>query len=106
MERNTTDQCAWKPDDDGIYHTDCGHEFVFIDDGPTQNHMMFCCYCGKALFDDTRCGQVRYCDATDEYQTCRLFPKHAGPHIFGSDASNVQSPREKQDAHIAEFGKP
>ena len=78
--------CKWSPDDDGIYHSDCGEEFVFTDDGPTQNHMAFCCYCGRTLFDDTRCGQVRWLEDEDKMQVCRLFPKHAGDHEFGDEA--------------------
>jgi hypothetical protein len=42
-------ECCWKPDDDGVWATDCGQEFVFIDAGPKENHMRFCCYCGKPL---------------------------------------------------------
>ena len=41
--------CDWTPDDDGIYETTCGHSFVFTDDGPVENKMVFCCYCGARL---------------------------------------------------------
>jgi hypothetical protein len=46
-------ECAWTPDDDGIYQTGCGHSFTFDTDGPTENHQHFCGYCGKSLVDCT-----------------------------------------------------
>lgn len=39
--------CGWTSDDDGTYHTGCGHAFVLNDGTPTENSMRFCCYCGK-----------------------------------------------------------
>ena len=42
-------ECVWRPDDDGVYHTTCGNAFTFIDAGPKENHMTYCCYCGKGL---------------------------------------------------------
>lgn len=41
--------CAWAVDEDGIWHTECGREFTFIDDGPRENRFSFCCYCGGEL---------------------------------------------------------
>lgn len=32
-----------------IWETDCGEAFVFETDGPKENKMKFCCYCGKPL---------------------------------------------------------
>lgn len=46
-----TSQCEWKQDDDGIWHTQCGRSFEFIDDGPTENKFRFCCYCGAELVE-------------------------------------------------------
>ena len=42
-------KCAWTPDDDGVYHTGCDNAFTFIDAGPKENQMEFCCYCGGTL---------------------------------------------------------
>lgn len=47
--RAAAEGCAWTPDDDGIYHTTCGNAFTFIDAGPQENKMGYCCYCGKGL---------------------------------------------------------
>lgn len=44
-----TDACEWKQDFDGNYDTDCDQSFTMIDGTPTENHMRFCCYCGKGL---------------------------------------------------------
>lgn len=46
-----TDSCAWSQFDAGgdTYGTDCGHEFSLVVDGPYENEMRFCCYCGKSL---------------------------------------------------------
>jgi hypothetical protein len=43
--------CAWAVDEygDGIWTTSCGKEFVFTDDGPTENNFWFCHNCGKRL---------------------------------------------------------
>lgn len=41
--------CHWKVDEDGNYDTDCGEKYCFIDDGPIENGMKFCCYCGAEL---------------------------------------------------------
>lgn len=41
--------CTWTPDDDGNWETDCDQEFVFMDGGPDDNNMRFCCYCGRKL---------------------------------------------------------
>jgi hypothetical protein len=42
-------ECTWKDDDDGVWETSCGGAFVFTTDGPTENNMRFCPYCGKRL---------------------------------------------------------
>ena len=41
--------CKWMEDEDGNWFTDCGEGFTFIDGGPTENNMGYCCYCGKTL---------------------------------------------------------
>jgi hypothetical protein len=41
--------CLWREDADGNWSTICGNEFVFIEDGPQENHFSFCPYCGLAL---------------------------------------------------------
>lgn len=43
--------CQWVADDDGVYHTGCVNAFTFIDAGPKENHMKFCCYCGGNLVE-------------------------------------------------------
>lgn len=42
-------RCEWIPDKDGVYDTGCGNQFVFMDSGPRENRMQFCCYCGALL---------------------------------------------------------
>ena len=41
--------CNWGEDDAGVWETDCGHSFEFIDGGPDENGFSFCPYCGKRL---------------------------------------------------------
>lgn len=41
--------CRWIEDEDGVWNTDCANKFVFIEAGPNENHMFFCCYCGRTL---------------------------------------------------------
>lgn len=47
MKRRFT--CLWAEDEDSIWQTSCGSSFEFIDGKPSDNHMKFCCYCGKEL---------------------------------------------------------
>jgi len=35
--------------DSSLWHTACGDAFCLVDDGPKENGMKFCCYCGKPL---------------------------------------------------------
>lgn len=44
-------RCAWTQDEDGTYHTDCGHAFEFTDGTPTENGILFCGYCGAPILD-------------------------------------------------------
>jgi hypothetical protein len=43
------DKCVWTEDEDGIWSTDCKNDFLFIDGGPDDNKMKFCCFCGLPL---------------------------------------------------------
>lgn len=41
--------CFWKPDEDGVFHTDCGKSFFFDTAGPRENGFQFCPYCGDEI---------------------------------------------------------
>jgi hypothetical protein len=43
--------CKWTfpGDDDGVWSTECGEEFVIIDGEPFDNDWKYCIYCGKTL---------------------------------------------------------
>ena len=43
--------CKWEDasSEDGAWSTSCENMFVFIVDGPVENGMKFCPYCGKHL---------------------------------------------------------
>jgi hypothetical protein len=43
--------CLWShaDDDTDVWETSCGHAFTIIDGTPGDNHMEFCCYCGRPL---------------------------------------------------------
>lgn len=45
----TQEICEWIQDSDGNWETDCDDMFVFETGSPADNHMHFCCYCGKKL---------------------------------------------------------
>ena len=47
------ENCEWKEADidRGEWWTSCGEAFVFIDGGPVDNKMRFCCYCGRRLVE-------------------------------------------------------
>jgi hypothetical protein len=44
--------CTWTEDSDGNWETDCGETFILNDGTPKENHMKFCCYCGKPLKEE------------------------------------------------------
>lgn len=41
--------CSWNEDAGGFWETSCGEAFVFTADGPVENGMRFCPYCGRSL---------------------------------------------------------
>ena len=46
------DGCLWEPEDDpdvSWWNTSCGQAWSFTTDGPKENGMNFCHYCGKPL---------------------------------------------------------
>lgn len=43
--------CEWAEDDEGAWDTQCGERFIFSADGPTENGMHYCCYCGRPLVE-------------------------------------------------------
>lgn len=54
MTGNVTVMCAWEqenddPEDTNNWHTNCGNDFILIEDGPLDNGMKYCCYCGKEI---------------------------------------------------------
>lgn len=53
-------KCRWTQTESGQYDTACGNCFEIMEGSPTENHMKFCCYCGKPLVD------VPYVEETDD----------------------------------------
>lgn len=41
--------CLWTPDPDGHWDTGCDNRHILLDGAPADNHMAYCCYCGKTL---------------------------------------------------------
>lgn len=43
--------CVWMQEVDsyGCYHSACGGSFMFNDGGLKENHIDYCCYCGKEI---------------------------------------------------------
>lgn len=48
----TWGQYSYSDTDCGNWQTDCGQDFCFIEGGPKDNLMQFCCYCGKPLREE------------------------------------------------------
>lgn len=48
--------CTWREDvgcdGESLWDTDCGNVFCFMADGPKENEMQFCCYCGGRLVEE------------------------------------------------------
>lgn len=47
-------ECTWTEDDNGAWHSECGHLFETTDGGPAENNMRHCCFCGRALIGRRR----------------------------------------------------
>ena len=48
-------ECAWTcyvDTDSTAWNTECGRAFELNEGGPVDNHMKFCCYCGKTVIED------------------------------------------------------
>ena len=63
--RSSSTTCQWTQNEDGAWESACGHRWEFIEGGPTENGMKFCCYCGKPLVD------VPYIEERDDEETGR-----------------------------------
>lgn len=46
---NRASKCRWTEDEDGLWHTECGREWQFTDDGPLENRARYCIECGGAI---------------------------------------------------------
>jgi hypothetical protein len=44
----TFDSVEWEANK---WDSDCGESYYFVDGGPDENKMKFCCYCGKSLIE-------------------------------------------------------
>ena len=48
--RRRTRRCGWKSDEDGVWHSNCGREWVSEAGGtPWEHGMVFCYGCGRRL---------------------------------------------------------
>ena len=52
--------CTWSQNKNGVYETECGKKYEFVNDGPIENGIAFCCYCGKKLVEERMVG-FRFC---------------------------------------------
>ena len=43
------ESCEWKFDEEDYWETACGHYWCFLADGPKENGVKFCPYCGKEV---------------------------------------------------------
>lgn len=43
--------CRWVEHEDGYWDTACDKVFEVSEGGPRENHMLFCCYCGRPLVE-------------------------------------------------------
>lgn len=54
-QASTVPECEWSHDSNedmyGTWHTKCGSSFVLNEDGPAENRMNHCCYCGGKLIE-------------------------------------------------------
>ena len=41
--------CTWTWEEEGTWNTSCAHQFVVNEGTPSENGMVYCCYCGRKL---------------------------------------------------------
>lgn len=46
--------CKWTQgnldyNEEEVFYTECGCEFIMLQGTPTENDFLFCCYCGNIL---------------------------------------------------------
>jgi len=47
-------KCLWTEKDhldDHYWVTECGHIFTFVTGSPWENEMVYCCFCGRVLWE-------------------------------------------------------
>ena len=50
MSKQSTVNCNWEVDEQNVWHSACGYElWLHADDGPEENEMRYCPFCGKVL---------------------------------------------------------
>lgn len=42
-------KCLWEEDEDGCWETTCKHNFLVNDGTPSDNSMVYCCFCGNEI---------------------------------------------------------
>lgn len=92
-EALTTDErvatgCEWKQDEETNWQTGCGNAFVFIDSGPIENGMKFCCYCGLSL------DELPYDDADEEAHQMELDALSEEDEIWSAEHPDAGAPAE------------
>lgn len=43
------EECKWVQDEEDVWNTDCGNNFIINEGSPIDNNMKYCCYCGKQI---------------------------------------------------------
>lgn len=43
------EECGWSCELADYYETDCGKTFVVENGTPSENDMIYCCFCGKRI---------------------------------------------------------
>jgi hypothetical protein len=41
--------CTWTWEEEGAWNTSCANQFVVNNGTPSENGMIYCCYCGRKL---------------------------------------------------------
>ena len=43
------EKCKWVEEEGYIWNTDCGKSWIFRCDGPVENEVKYCPFCGKLV---------------------------------------------------------
>jgi len=95
--------CKWKLDEEGIYSTDCGHEFFFDSGTLEENGAKFCQYCGSTIKPVERIKPLALEGITPKFSTLDKPGYYA---IYQNNGVQISlAPKETKEEAVKEWNE-